>query len=157
MKKDGVRNSGFTLIELLTVVVIISILVGLTGTAAVSMRRNALKKQRETHKKTLAAVCRTYLHEYKKWPVSTIPASSTGDKLVNNHQDIMDHLRSTLDTMDSSSNPDNPRNIHFMRTVDIERDSNGKWIDPVNRTPYNIYINFEINEMWVKDGDEPST
>lgn len=156
--KNRKTKGGFTLLELLTVVVIIAILVGLTGTAAVAMRKKAIKKKREVQKETLASAAQAYLHEYNKWPVTHsagyIDLDDIHDQLVD-HKDLMDHMLSSLDpTLPGIDEDNNPRDIHFLRSTDFEIDPlTGNILDAVEKTPLKIYINLSNTVFWCENGD----
>lgn len=67
---DAARTaaSGFTLLEILSVVGIISLLMGLIGSAAFSARQRAYTATATTEAHQIAAALRAYFMAFREWP-----------------------------------------------------------------------------------------
>lgn len=145
-------KKGFTLIELLMVIVIIGVLMGLAIPALLSARESAKKQRRTTERETITAAAWAYKHEYGRWPTDELPDPNDSTTWTNEipHPVFKLYLDPPATTTDEEKY--NPRDIRFMNWSDFMTEGSHddfRILDPVNRQPYSIVVDFAEDTLWV--------
>jgi prepilin-type N-terminal cleavage/methylation domain-containing protein len=127
-------RTGFTLMEMLTVMVIISILIGVTGMAMVKARELARRTRAETELREMVSAWLQYHQLYKE-----LPSVVRGKDNLNTTREVLDPL------INAQNQKDNPRGIVLLNPK-LPFNARDEYIDPWG-TFYRLSFAHAVVEM----------